>query len=809
MAVGNDRSSFGRNSSSCNRATPKALLLCVMALGTLLPSTAFPQVLEGTILLPDSLGPLYGKNHVAFDEDSAHPRIFIGGEGGDVIVANSVTCERFARVRSSPMNALCYVPAHNKLYVSTTDEYGIAVVDCSSYEVIKRLSFSSLVTGLYYNPVNDRVYCATDPLKIVDCTIDSVVDSVAMNATDAKCALDGTHNKLYVSAKDSLQVVDCVSDSVVGRLFGPRDAQAICFQPSAGKVYAAAGESLFAVNTATDSVVYRQWYDTLDAQLACDPVHNRVYYTYWGWLIALDCATDSVIWSQSLWARAIGLAPVPAYDKLYATFSALGAGFCRVIDGSTGQVLRGLFLATEYFPCYCPAADRVFAAAQDYEVAWIDCDADSICGGIPLSMKGAGVYNMCVDSVHDKLYFCRPNGGARGYVGVVDCATNKVTSYLTAFEHPSCLTYNHVDNKLYVCSYDSCIFVYDCTYDTVLKTLHTDGRTVSMYTHPDLSKLYAVASSPRGPSDSARIHVIDLVSNSTLTTVGLAALPGASFLAPELNQFWAFYGGYTVVDCLNDSIVMDTTPPWYFGHASPCYNPMDRRVYAISDYGSGGDSVFYVVDMDTRLTVDSIPVQTRLGCVMLRSAVRAHKVYGLFQGLCMQDSVFVVDGRSDSIVRALNVPAATDQMSSDRSGDYMYLFCDTLTVVDTRTDSVVNHVELSVPPMVIVNNGSTNRLYLAGYHDTIQVVYDSVVTSGLDAEPSVAAQDKRLQTFFGRSQPLRRETGDVLFDASGRRVVNFGPGGNDAAHLPPGVYFLRGTEPQLSAQPVRKIVIAE
>jgi hypothetical protein len=261
LSIGDNRL-LVRNSPARNRAAQAKVLLCVVVLGTLLASSASAQLLDGAILLPDSLGPLYGKNHVAFDEDSANPRIFIGGEGGDVIVADAVTCERVARIRSGPMNALCYVPVHSRLYVSTTDEPGVAVVDGSSYEVIKRLPFASLVTGLYYNPRNDRVYCASDPLKMVDCVSDSVVDSLMFNGADARCALDGYRNKLYVSAKDSLRVVDCSSDSVVACLFGPRRAQAICFQPSAGKMYVAAGESLFALRTESDTIVYRHRYDS-------------------------------------------------------------------------------------------------------------------------------------------------------------------------------------------------------------------------------------------------------------------------------------------------------------------------------------------------------------------------------------------------------------------------------------------------------------------------------------------------------------------------------------------------------------------
>jgi hypothetical protein len=401
----------------------------------------------------------------------------------------------------------------------------------------------------------------------------------------------------------------------------------------------------------------------------------------------------------------------------------------------------------------------------------------------------------------------------RGYVGVVDCASNKVTSYSTAFEHPSWLTYEPVDNKLYACGYDSCISVYDCTADTVLKTIHTDYRTFSMYWHPALHKLYAVVLGPGPFGSPAHLWVIDPVGDTVVKALPFRCRPDEAFLVPELSQFWAFFGHYTVVDCLHDSILMDTMPPWYCSSSGACYSPSDRRVYVTSDYGSGGDSVMYVIDMDTRLTVDSVPVPTRWPCRTCYCATRARKVYWSFwddQGM-LPDSVFVVDCRSDSIVKKLSSPWLTGQMLSDRSDDYVYFVSDTLTVLDTHTDSVVNRVGLHLAPANIVKDNATNRLYLAGYSDTIQVVYDSVVVPGLCAGPSGRIYAGRPQTLLNRSQPLRCVTESSLFDPSGRRVAVLKPGPNDISRLAPGIYFVREKPQAMGRRPqaVRKIVIAQ
>ena len=106
--------SLGRCCTPYGRPAGLRLLLCTMVLGTLLASSAFPQILEGTILLPDSLGPLTGATHVALDENPTHPRMFIGGEGGGVLVVDAITCQRIARIPTGPVASAAITPRAGK-----------------------------------------------------------------------------------------------------------------------------------------------------------------------------------------------------------------------------------------------------------------------------------------------------------------------------------------------------------------------------------------------------------------------------------------------------------------------------------------------------------------------------------------------------------------------------------------------------------------------------------------------------------------------------------------------------------------------
>jgi len=772
-----------------------------MVLGALLASPAFPQVLEGTILLPDSLGPLTGTNHVVFDEDSIHPRVFIGGEGGDVIVADAITCERVARIRTGPMRALCYVPAHNKLYVSTADEYGVVVADCSSYEVIKRLPFPSLATGLYYNSRVDQVYCASDPMKMIDCASDSVVDSLMFNGTDARCALDDYRNKLYVGATDTFRVIDCGRDSLVASIYGLRGAQAVCFQPSAGKVYVAAGESLFALNTKSDTIVYRQGFDTLYAQLACDPVHNRVYYTYWSHLIALDCDSDSILWNYHLWGRALSLAPVPEQDKLYIMLIALGASWKYVLDGSTGQELRHFGFTIEDSLYYTQSTDRVFVSRRENAVTALDALGDTLIGVVPL---GAPISSLVADTVDNRLYFISQYQQRMSRVGIVDCSTNKVKSYSRVLGWSHCLAYNSRDAKLY-CSADSSIFVFDCRADTLVKEIPIDGIPCELVWYPNLNKLYAVSIF----RDSVlRMNVVDCLGDTIVGVLGLSTISGTMLLTPEFDLLWLLHQWYVVVDCLSDSIVKDTADG---GGESVSYSPAERKVYATTGRG------LRVIDVDSRLPIDTLPLRTDGWSRQVYCADRARKAYWTIQNGFPgdPDTVIAIDMRLDSIVSRFTVPFLSYGVCEDRTGDYVYFASDWLVAVDTHSDSIVSGVHLPLQTEFLVHNTGTNRLYVAGHDyqgkpDTvILVVYDSIVFAGMHDAPGSPTQATRPRTLLSRNVPLRCATEGALFDPTGRKAAKLRAGANDISHLSPGVYFVR-EEPQAASykpQAVRKVVV--
>ena len=382
-------------------------------------------------------------------------------------------------------------------------------------------------------------------------------------------------------------------------------------------------------------------------------------------------------------------------------------------------------------------------------------------------------------------------------------------------------SYNYLNQdypiKLPTQTRDEPLFVLDCRADTVIKVIPVGTFAVyptwQMELNPDLDRLYVL--SQLSTVYDYQLWVIDCAKDSVRKVIHLPlSLPlYDAFLSPELEQLWMMRAGYTVIDCLGDSVLADTNPHLTLRTAS--YDPTSRKVYATS-FNSAS---MYVIDMDTRLPIESLPIPAPRGSSMWPGQV--HRVTGARKVYWTEvyadsgcpgpiDTIIAVDTRRDSIITRFGLPSCSNGVCDDRTGNYVYFASDYLVAVDTRTDSVVSGVHMPTGTDYLVRNSKTNRLYaIPGTDSVIQVVYDSIIFAGLQAPPGIPTQARRLQTLLNRSAPLRSPTDAVLFDATGRRAAVLRPGPNDISHLAPGVYFVReglGTRGQGPGK-TRKVVV--
>jgi DNA-binding beta-propeller fold protein YncE len=794
-----------RHPTSSTKRAKNLKLLCALALVTLLASPAYSQYVETSIKLPDTLGPLGGPYHLAWDENPAHPRLYIGGESdsGGVIVAEAITCKRLARVRTGPVKALYFVPPARKLYVAGLNIDSVLVVDCATNQVTSAINAAGVVPVMQYNVRNDRLYCGGDSITVIDCDEDSVVHTIAVAASSF--AYDSATNKLYAGSNGPLAVVDCASDSVVAFLSEVSAATALCLNPTARKVYATTIHTLFAIRVAGDSIVAQVAFDSLKPLLACDPVRNRVYCTYhrndWGHWSSIDCSADTVLLSCLTSYPLTFLACNSSRDMLYV-FLRTACDEVVMYNATTGEFLSSILLdgvprgggwSQTLGRLYClPNSD-----GTGYSLCLlssIDGAGDSIAGVVPLTVRAE---HIALDTAHNRLYFSY-GSTACGCVGTIDCAQNVVTSYVYGGASPYEICYNPNNNRLYWRSGGRSMTVYDCSTDTKVRTLSASGDVGGMRVHPGLNKLY-VFSYVNGVGSA-----IDVVDCDADSVTGVIATDCEYFtellLVPEDNTLWCL-GPWSVavIDCLGDSIV--AVAPDTFGTLSDaCACPEARRIYV------GESECAWSVNMDKPGEVDALHARMPgFSDMRFLNIPGAHKVYWTANYSPTSARLFVIDTKTSTLVDSLWLNRNVSDMCLDHTGRYVYCvprssFDTTATVLDAWGDSVVSRFML--PPMIVAEkdalaaNRATNRIYVTQHDEythgnEIPVIRDSIVVGLVEQGAATISVRSGEPTLLRRGTPLQVSTDAELWDATGRRAAVLKSGPNDISLLAPGVYFIR------------------
>ena len=846
MNVRRARGPHNRSVHTQNHAD--VLPLCTLALVLLLAPVAYPQVLEGVITLPDTLGPLNGPYCLACTDDSAFPRLYVGGtvglypgrppeDSGGVIVAEARTCKRLARIPTGPVKALCFVPPHNKLYVAKLNTDSVEVVDCATNQIVTAVQVAGEVPVMQYNRQNDRLYCGGGTTSVIDCSADTLLHTIPVSAS--VFALDSIHHKLYVGRNGPLSVIDCAADTFLATLPEIDSGSALCFNPTAKKVYAVSGDTLFAVDAHSDTVVAQLGFSEPGTLLACDPQRNRIYCVHGGSWSSVDCASDSVILTAGVGQAASFLACNVTRDRLYLTLPLASPCLC-VVDATTGQGLSNVWV--DGYPsgaAWCSVLDRAYCLPQrDTEPHYhqsclltaVSGTDDCVIGIVPLTMRAC---EMCVDTVHNRLHFLYT--GTIGCLGTVDCGRNVVTSYVYAGLYPRVVCYNGNKNSLYFgarayggAPYDT-IVVFDCTAESVEKRIPLSEYFETALLHPVLDKLYVLTWSYKrkcgvdalGSDDQCApgsrdggVDNIDIIDCNLDSLVGRIQLPGddpkVALLAPECDRL--FYMGsehVLTIDCLGDSILADTAASL---GANACYSAEERKVF--TSYGSGP---LYTIDMDNPAIVESLSGISGATDVQFCYVPNAHKVYWCadYFDPCPGYSVFrVVDSRANVITAMFNVPRRVTGMCLDHTGDYVYCNAQEDSVVfvlDTRVDSVVANVRVpSWPAGAPLLNARTGRIYLPqlSISNLIPVIRDSMIIGLSEKSDSRTHPACIAPTMVGRAGRLRVVAFAELYDASGRRVATLRQGPNDISRLAPGIYFVReASGVERGASRVTKVVV--
>jgi len=770
---------------------PHVLAVASVALAVA-ASVASAQYIETVIPILDSIHVPGGINALVYD--SVDNRVFVGSDSG-IVVFDALSYRKLAGLRI-PVCRIAYNPVRNKIYAAGHDS--LRILDARTYAVTRTLPFRSSAyydcePSFAYNSVDDKMYFAQHDAPHCVAVIDGATDSL-LRLIDSPNQLAGLlyvqfQNRLYVlylQQEAGLVAFDGSSDTAVHsyQFTGPRYKRgAICYNPLQQKLYCGYYDGLMVVDLHTDST--KAIFGLLPLLLTYCSAENRVYCSeeYYH-LYEMDCQTDS--WVRVLRPQpngcVVGLHYDPRWNKLWgagdernlftldcATDSFVayaevisneferfcsspggtiyagseGAYGVTVVDGQSNSIVATVFTSDWYRPrdlCYVPARDRIYCLGD-----WGTLSVIEGSSGTLLGMKAVGVTSR-------ELVSCGRTGkvymGTDGGLDVIS-GSDTVTARIALRSDASPRYWSESENKLYA-RMETSLAVVDVEADTVLRYIQLP-RDVGLVTADTLRDVLYVSGGRYG-SPTGTLTAIDMRSDSVIFAMGVGHYMSDIAVSATQNRLYCHDDllGIVVVDATT-RLPIDTlaAPP---GQHGMVWNQANDKVYC----RTGGDTVL-VIDCPSSRVSARLKVGPGHKNLLAFGGSRA-RLY-----CACQDSLYVIDGRSDSVVARLPAP---HQGRSFTAG-----------------------------------NPNLGRVYVISSDSTVTVIRDT--TLGIADGRTLTGQRHKRPTVVRGVLSLPRDMTEIrpgisdrvprptLLDISGRNVLDLLPGPNDVRHLASGVYFIR------------------
>lgn len=501
-------------------------------------------------------------------------------------------------------------------------------------------------------------------------------DSLGGVAEPTRIALNPTNNRVYVCGGGlGVAVIDASTGNQVD-IIPATGAAEMQYNPIANVLYVwgAPTESwkLISVDCTTDSVVARE---SLTLWPTCVNLRDNKLYAALGKgrtsaLVVLDGHTRRRIaqvgsvppseagirWASIVWN--------PTNDMVYYND---GRGAILVIDGRTDREVARIPSSADLEPrCATPRDNKLYASSPrspDSSLAVIDCRTNRIVAWLPVNVN---ISDVVYSPVENKVY-CSGGGGLYGgmpSVAVIDGESDAIVERVNFRSPPGELCYDSLNNRVYcLASHGGWIAAIDCRQDSVVATIRTDANRAVFSTRGD--KLFCLDWS------QGDINVVDGATLRVIETLTLGYRVTSMLYNRQQDKLYcANDGGHAlaVIDC-GPGRVRGTIEVGRAPGALAC-SPDGERLYCTNK----ADGTVSVIDCESDQVVASIktggepnslcfsPPNHRLFCAAGRSR------YG------EKPTISVIDSRNDSVVSRLGVgkyPSVIYDSVNDR------IFCTT------------------------------------------------------------------------------------------------------------------------------------
>ncbi|UCG41963.1 MAG: T9SS type A sorting domain-containing protein [candidate division WOR-3 bacterium] len=534
-------------------------------------------------------------------------KLYVGCEG-DTLFAIDATADTVARkiVGIPPVNSLVWDSVHNRVLVSTWDDF-IAAVDCVADTVVGVVGLQTDAEAMALNPDRNKLYAGDGDSSVYVVDTDQLRLSAVIPVLGVwyKLMYNPVSERVYAQSEsaepDRLAIIDCVADTV--RSILPMGVMHdFAYSSATGHVYVAQEDTLgVAILDHSDSVIGRLFAGTTRdfTALGVYPDRNELYCGMNADTVTIvDTRADTVTGYMDYVRFYIhGMVFNPAGRKLYLLSSARDAIQVMGPDQSVVGYMEFDRLNYDAFPVIHPGLNRLYVAD-------------------------------------------------RGWLRVIDCNIDQVLDSTDIGDIRDAIAVLHPDlNKLYIFpedarSRDVSIWMYDCLSNELTEVLYLGQETHCAAYHPRSDRIYF------DPRDYARLYVLDPISDSVVDSIpiGFHGYDSRMVADTDLDRLYYFPGRADTlftIDVLTDSVVNTTWLPVRID--TIIWNRHYSKLY-LSRFSSLTGKT-YVFDCLTQAVIDSFP-DTTLSCGLMNE--RTDRLYlGTTQG------IMVVDCRTDSVVARL------------------------------------------------------------------------------------------------------------------------------------------------------------
>jgi len=362
-------------------------------------------------------------------------------------------------------NPAGYAPQQNRLYVRGRSSSDLYVVDAAALDVIGAIQmYPDPSLGCYVEP-SDKLYVSDEEsglIAVINCATDSLERRIFTPGTElgppVYCSVS---NKLYYTADlnsgSGLVVVDCAGDSFEAALPVQTDMTAtMVYNPAMDRIYwygMFEDTTILVVDCAGDSIVARVQVGGYPTALACNPDSNRVYcaanHGDSAFISAIDCAADTVIGAVRTHANTSSgdlLCYVPSRDAVVAKGPDANL---VVVDGAARQVTDTIRLPDYTWGLeLSPGLNKLYCFLAKSDLAVIDCRDWSLRATLRLARGPGGI---AFDTVAERVYVTSPDGHC---LSLVDGRTNQFLGLMDAGDSPGDITWVPQHRKMYVVDQD-------------------------------------------------------------------------------------------------------------------------------------------------------------------------------------------------------------------------------------------------------------------------------------------------------------------------------------------------------------------